>query len=246
MSVCKRRITVFRSIVTGLCLTSLAACGSTPRPKVGRLATVQAISNEQQLADVVAALETGDVARARKMLKEMRRRDPSDRRVQTLVAGLDGDPVAMLGQPSFAYKVDGDDRMTTLAQRFLGDSLKFYLLARYNGLKSAMLVPGQVIRIPGAAPASASAPGVRPRPETRPAPSAAAPRATPPVATAPAANPALANALRGQAVKALDQGKVATAVVLLRRARTADPGNALVARDLARAERLLATVRARK
>jgi hypothetical protein len=34
--------------------------------------------------------------------------------------------------------------------------------------------------------------------------------------------------------------------MLLRRASAADPGNALIARDLARAERIAATVRARK
>lgn len=246
MSICWRRITTLRSIVTGMCLSGLVACSGTPHPKAGRPATVQAISNEQQLTDVVAALETGDVGRARKLLKDTTRRDPSDRRVQTLVASLDGDPVAMLGHQSFAYKIDGDDRMTSLAQRFLGDRLKFYLLVRYNGLKSALLTPGQVIRIPGMAPTPAVSPVVRPRPESKPAAPATPPRASPPVATVPATNPALAGSLRGQAVKALDQGKVATAVVLLRRAKAADPGNTLVARDLARAERLLATVRARK
>lgn len=245
MSICNSRINVLRSVVVGACLAGLAACSGTPHPKAGRPATVQAIGNEQQLTDVVAALEAGDVGRARKLLKEMARRDPSDRRVQTLATGLDGDPLALLGLPSFAYKVERGDRMTALAQRFLGDRLKFYLLMRYNGLKMAALEPGQVIRIPGSAPAPVAPPVVRPKPESRPAPSAP-PRATPPVVVAPVANPALANSLRGQAVKSLDQGKVATAVVLLRRAKAADPGNALVARDLARAERLLATVRARK
>jgi hypothetical protein len=241
MSMMQKRFSIVRSLLLGVCLCGVAACSSTPRPKAVRPATVQAISNEQQVADVVSALEVGDVARARKLLKEMARRDPADRQVQTLLVGLDGDPKALLGQQSFAYTVQRGDRTTSLAQRFLGDRLKFYLLARYNGLRSAALEPGQVVRIPGAAPAPVVTPVVRPRPEIKPAVTAP-PRIAPP----PAANPALAGSLRGQSVKALDQGKVATAVVLLRRAKAADPGNALVARDLARAERLLATVRARK
>lgn len=246
MSNSSRRNSIFRIIVIGACLSGLAACSATPRPKAGRPATVQAISNDQQIADVIGALETGDTARARKLLKEMSRRDPSDRQVQTLLVGIDANPVAVLGTTTFPYTVQRGDRMTSIAERFLGDRLKFHLLARYNGLRTPSVEPGQVLRIPGTAPAPIASPVVRPRPENKPAASAPPPRTTPPVAAAPAANPALAGSLRGQAVKALDQGKVATAVVLLRRAKAADPGNALVARDLARAERLLATVRARK
>lgn len=245
MSNSERHSRIFRIIVIGGCLSGVAACSSTPRPKPGRPATVQAISNEQQIADAIGALEIGDTARARKLLKEMSRRDPSDRQVQTLLVGIDANPVALLGTTTFPYIVQRGDRMTTIAERFLGDRLKFHLLARYNGLRTPSIEPGQVLRIPGTAPAPIASPVVRPRPENKPAASPP-PRATPPVASAPAANPALAGSLRGQAVKALDQGKVATAVVLLRRAKAADPANALVARDLARAERLLATVRARK
>lgn len=244
MSMMQKRVSIVRSIVLGICLSGVAACSSTPRPKSG-LPTVQAISNEQQIADVVGALESGDTTRARKLLKEMSRRDPNDRQVQTLLVGIDGNPVAILGTTTFPYIVQRGDRMTAIAERFLGDRLKFNLLARYNGLRTPSIEPGQVLRIPGTAPAPVAPPVVRPRPENKPTVSAPPPR-TAPATSAPAANPALAGSLRAQAVKALDQGKVATAVVLLRRAKVADPGNALVARDLARAERLLATVRARK
>ncbi len=238
-------MSLVRSVALGICLCGVAACSSTPRPKVGGPATVQAISNEQQIADVVSALEAGDTARARKLLKDMAKRDPSDRQVQTLLTGIDANPVALLGTTTFNYTVQRGDRMTAIAQRFLGDRLKFHLLARYNGLRTSAVEPGQVLRIPGVAPAPVTPPVVRPRPENKPVVSPPPVRTPPPVA-APAANPALAGSLRGQALKALDQGKVATAVVLLRRATAADPGNALVQRDLARAERLLAAVRARK
>ena len=47
-------------------------------------------------------------------------------------------------------------------------------------------------------------------------------------------------------IAALNQGNVDRAVGLLRRAKQLDPANPLIARDLARAERIAATVRARK
>lgn len=246
MSICRNRTPLFRTVLIGIGLSALAACSSTPRPQAGRPATVQAISNEQQITDVVAALESGDVSRARKLLKEMARRDPNDRQVQTLLVGIDGNPVALLGTTTFNYTVLRGDRMTGIAQRFLGDRLKFHLLARYNGLRTPAVESGQVLRIPGVAPPPVVAPVVRPRLDNKPVASAPPPRNVSPPVAAPVANPALAASLRGQAVKALDQGKVATAVVLLRRAKAADPANALVQRDLARAERLLAAVKARK
>ena len=61
-----------------------------------------------------------------------------------------------------------------------------------------------------------------------------------------AANPAAARAARTAGLVALNQGAVQRAVGLLRRAATLDPGNPLIARDLARAERIAATVRAHK
>jgi Flp pilus assembly protein TadD len=63
---------------------------------------------------------------------------------------------------------------------------------------------------------------------------------------APLANPAVARQLRAAGLAALNQGNIDRAVALLRRAATLDPGNPLIARDLGRAERIAATVRARR
>lgn len=224
---------------------ALAACSQTPRPGAKTPLTIQAVGNAQQYADVIGALEAGDVKRARKLLKKMAARDPTDLRVLTLRQSIDGDPVALLGATAYSYLVRRGETMASLAQRFLGDSLKAHLLVRYNSLKDGRIVAGQVIRIPGIEPVAAPV-VVRPKSEPQQptaAPSAVAPSRRPAV---PAANPALAATLRGQALAALNQGRVAAAVMTLRRARTADPANAAVQRDLIRAERLFATIRARK
>jgi hypothetical protein len=229
---------------------ALGACGQQPRPGV-RPALVQQVGNEQQVEDVVAALKLGDVKRARKLLKSMAKRNPADRRVATLREGLDGDPAKLLGMMFFSYRVESGERLTTLSQRFLGDRLKFYLLARYNRLTVDALQPGQLVRIPGYAPAPKPRfePRPDPKPDTRSDPrptSSSTARPTPATPASPAVDPPAAGILRGQALAALNRGAVANGVLMLRRARALDPANAAIKNDLARAERLLAAVRARR
>lgn len=242
-----------RTVAFGSCAilaVALGACGQPPRPGT-RPALVQQIGNERQIDDVVAALKLGDVKRARKMLKEMARRDPADRRVATLREGLEGDPEKLLGAIFFTYRVESGEQLTTLSQRFLGDRLKFYLLARYNGLKADALQTGQLIRIPGFAPVPKprAEPRPDPRPNARPDVRPAAPPTARPSLVAPAPptlNPAAAGQLRRQALAALNRGAVANGVLMLRRAHALDPANVTIKNDLARAERLLVAVRARR
>ena len=235
-------------------VVALAACGQQPRPGV-RPALVQSVDNEQQVEDVVAALKLGDVKRARKLLKSMAKRNPADRRVATLREGLDGDPAKLLGTMFFRYRVEAREPLTTLSQRFLGDRLKFYLLARYNGLTTDALQPGQLVRIPGfsAAPKPRIESRPDPKPDPRPDPrpdarsiSSSAARTTPLTPASPAVNSAAARQLRGQALAALNRGAVANGVMMLRRARALDSANVAIRNDLARAERLLAAVKARR
>jgi Flp pilus assembly protein TadD len=59
-------------------------------------------------------------------------------------------------------------------------------------------------------------------------------------------NPIVARQLHAAGLTALNQGAVDRAVNLLRRAAALDPGNAVMARDVARAERIATTVKARR
>ena len=224
-------------------IMALGACAQHPRPGVPP-ALVQQIDNGQQVDDVIGALKLGDVDRARKLLTTMARRDPADRSVATLLEGLDGDPLKLLGSVAFSYRVEGAEQLTALSQRFLGSRLKFYLLARYNGLTSDALKSGQILRIPGVAPSPMPRADTRPEPRPAAIPAARARRAAAsPVATSDAA---AAGRLRVQALAALNSGAVANAVGLLRRAHSLAPSSMPIQRDLARAERLLAAVKARR
>ncbi len=233
-------------------LLVLGACAHQPTSAPGPV-LVQPIGNEQRIEDVVGALRAGDIKRSRKLLKVLAKQRPDDARVALLSQGLDGDPMQLLGPSSFPYRVAEGDQLTSLAQRYLGNRLQFYLLARYNGLTADNLQPGQLLRIPGTPPPPK--PKSEPRPESRPQPKAdphrdarASPSAPSPRPAAPASaiDTAGASRLRAQALEALNRGAVAKAVVLLQRARGLNPANVPIRNDLARAERLLAVVRARQ
>jgi len=228
----------------------LAGCASKPGGSAPRPAMVQQVSNAQELGDVVSLLDQGEEKSARRKLDMMLKRDPTDARSRALLDSISADPVAALGAQSFAYRVEAGDTMQGIAQRFLGDRMKFYLLARYNQVAvPASLKPGQTIRVPGVRPKETPAPTPRPRPEpapapvSKPAPSAAAPAPAPAPRTA---DPRRAARLRSAGLTALNKGQVGNAVGLLSQALRLDPGNALIQRDLDRAKRLQAMVRARR
>ena len=226
---------------------ALAACSGGPKVATGAPPAVPTAVGE--IDSIAALLDQGEAKDARKRLDKALKGDPMNPSLLVLRQGMTDDAKEALGPTSYPYTVKSGETMPVLAQRFLGNRLKAYQLARYNGIdKPASLVAGQILRIPGQPPRAA--------PEPRPTPRAtgpAAPRATPPATTTarpaprtPAASSAAAQRARSAGLAALNQGNVTNAVAMLRRAAALDPGNPVIARDLARAERIAATVRSRR
>jgi hypothetical protein len=195
---------------------------------------------------IIELLDRGERDDARKRVRAALKRDGDNPSLRVLSDSIDRDPKDLLGPDSFPYTVRGGDTMIGLAERFLGNRLKAYQLARYNGIDTPRtLAAGHVLRIPGEPPRIEAPRKLPPAPvAARPAPSRVKALAARPVA--PAANPAGAQRLRATGLAALNGGAPARAVLALRRAASLDPGNALIARDLSRAERIAAAVRARK
>lgn len=235
------------ALALGACSGGPARIKATPAPPVAA-----AVSATDAVLDL---LLQGKEAPARKTLKKILKREPMNAAALLLTESIDRDPKQLLGPQNYPYVVAPGDTMASLAQRFLGNRLKAYQLLRYNGLKTPVtLAPSQVLRIPGEPPRVEPV-RVEPvrRPDstpTKPTPSVSRPKPAAPKAVAPpvvsAGNPAAARPLRTAGLAALNQGNVDRAVGLLRRAAQLDPGNPAIARDLARAERIAATVRARK
>ncbi|HEU0043935.1 LysM peptidoglycan-binding domain-containing protein [Sphingomonas sp.] len=243
-----------RTLAATVALAALAACSSGPKrvrnaPPPPAIVAVTAAETDA----VFSLLMTGRDKEAREQLKKLLKRDPQSATAGLLRDSVERDPKDLLGPQSFPYTVRAGDTAEGVAQRLLGNRLKAYQLIRYNELRPpVILTPGQVLRIPGELPrvepirrpepttprpsASTPAPATKPKP--------AAPKAVAPAA--PAANPAGARSARAAGLAALNGGDVNRAVGLLRRAAALDRGNPLIARDLARAERIAATVRARK
>ena len=244
-----------RLLATSAMLATLAACSGGPaRPKNAPPPRVVLTPAETDAAfDLLMAGKERD---ARKLIDKLLRRDPMSATAQLLHDSVKGDPKDLLGPTSFPYTVRAGDTLGGVTQRFLGNRLKAYQLLRYNGLRApVVLTPGQVLRIPGEPPRiePVRRPEASPRPPAAPAtPVVRAPKPKPvpakPAANpaAPATNPAAAVRARAAGLAALNGGKVNSAVALLRRAASLDPANPAIGRDLARAERIAATVRARK
>lgn len=241
-----------------LSATLLLALGACSHGHSAKLRTVSAAprGSAAEIDAIALVLNQGDKDAARKRLKPLLKADPMDASARLLSDSIERDPKELLGPQSFAYTTKPGDSMIELAQRFLGNRLKAYQLARYNGIANpSTLAVGQVLRIPGAAPRAAP---VRVEPRVEPTPRAAAPARPRPAKPAPArpsiakpapvanTNPAGSRQARAAGLAALAQGNIARAVGLLSRATALDPANVAAARDLQRAERIAATVRARR
>ena len=240
-----------------LCMGVAVLGGCSHGPSVRPAMSTAPASRSADIDAIVVLLNDGERDEARKRLRAILKRDPNDASAQVLADSIERDPVELLGPTSYPYSVHAGDTMIGLAERLLGNRLKFYQLARYNQIaKPSTLAAGQTLRIPGEAPRPTPQPRPQPQP-ARPVPTRPAPHATTtsaprpkraPVAApiVPARNPAAANAARAAGLAALNGGRVGTAVQQLRRAAALDPASPTIARDLARAERIARTVQARR
>ncbi len=153
-----------------------------PKPAAPELTPAQAKAQAQRHAiEAVDQLQNGDEAAARQTLDQALALDPANELAKNLRDQISADPQKELGTVFFRYTVQRDDSMSKLAQQYLGDRFRFYILARYNDiLNPSRLAAGQVIKIPGKgpiAPPPAVARPAAPEPATRPAEAEAPPPA---------------------------------------------------------------------
>lgn len=161
-----------------------AAPAPTPAPApMPELPPAQAKALAQRLAlEAVDELQNGNEAAARAKLDRALELDAGNELSRKLLDQVNANAERELGPAHFRYTVQRDDSLSKIAQQFLGDRLRFYILAKYNGIANpSRLAVGQVIKVPGRAPAPAVATTMAGSPaqveaETRPAAEPAPPQ----------------------------------------------------------------------
>lgn len=215
---------------------------------------VAGLAAAQRLARVVDLLNANDEKTARVELRALLAETPNGREALVLQQSIAGNPYDLVPRGSFSYIIAPGDSFITLARDYLGDSYKFYALARISGIAANMLKPGDTIQIPGrlrdpVRPGAAHPrPGYgRPRAWPRRVPNAtpAAPATAGAAPAAAPADPATALRLRRQGLEQMTAGRIDAAVARLGRAQQLDPDNKAIAADLARARRIQGAVRTR-
>ncbi len=177
----------------------------------------------QKLAlEAIDQLQNGDEAAATATLARAQGLDASNDLVRKLQDQIRADPQKELGSLSFRYTVQPDDSLSKLAQRFLGDRYRFYILARYNDIANpSRLQAGQVIKIPGREPVPVAAKTPAPEPAARPAAAPTEAKATSEADTA-----------YRQGVAQRNAGNLDAALVSFTSATRLEPSNAEYAKQL--------------
>ena len=230
--------------LAGLVLISaLGACASMSQ-SIGAAMPHGAFGDAQAAQERVHSamdlLDRGEEARARSILERVLRQEPGSVTARRLLEEIDSDPQRTLGSRTRAYTVRDDDTMTNLAERFLGDPLMFYALARANHMAPNQLAAGQVIQVPDRARTVSSASARSPA--TPSAAGVVAPMA-PGASTTSTGAAARANQLRLRGLERLNAGDADGAVSLLGQAHAIDQGNSAIQNDLNRAQRIQASLR---
>ena len=227
-----------RIALLALAAAFASACSHLPElpqlPSIGSPHATPDLSPRERVRLAIELLGEGQASGAEVELRAALEEQPNNSAARRLLQQITDDPRAMLGQNARPYTVRQGETMSTLAERYLGDPLLFYALARYNGLDAPnRLAAGQQLMVPQRAGAAATAASAAAGAPTPPATPNMQPRGIDPVR---------ANQLRLQGLQRLNAGEVNAAITLLREAQALDEGNPAIQRDLDRAMRLQAAL----
>jgi Tfp pilus assembly protein PilF len=160
----------FRLLAVSLGALVAAGCATTKPAQVAAVAApppapavhapapaAPSLSPADGLALAVSLLEKGDSAGADTQLKQVLAQAPDNKSAQYLIQQIEAPVATLYPKASFPLKLDKNATLSVLAQTYLGNSLGFYGLARYNAIAvPSKIEAGQIIRIPETATALAA------------------------------------------------------------------------------------------
>lgn len=152
-------------------------------PVSGAIPPEVGLTPKQRNIKALGLLGEGKAQEARVELKASLAELPADRNslAKNLISQIDGKPVNMLGSKYFKHEIAKGETLSLIAEQYLGDKFKFYVLARYNDVENPSLVAeGDVIKVPGLKPITPPDPPIAEGPTP---PIAETP--TPPIAESP-------------------------------------------------------------
>jgi Tfp pilus assembly protein PilF len=111
----------------------------------------KSVSAEENVQNGVTLLLGGKVAEAKDELYAALRKDPGNIDAVNLVHQINTDAVAYFsGENFFRYEIKPGETLPIIAENYLHDPLKFFILAKYNDIQdSSQLGAGRIIKIPG-------------------------------------------------------------------------------------------------
>lgn len=127
-----------------------APVAEAPKPVEEVFTATPNLKPKERFRKAVKDLETGQSGQAKAELNQYVIDSPeSNKRAQALLAQIDTPIENYFPPENFSVTVGTGETLSTLAQTFLGDALKFYVLARYNGIANPSQVSvGQTVKIP--------------------------------------------------------------------------------------------------
>jgi len=143
-----------RLTAVALLASSLAACSTIrntlqPAASGSVAAPMDAAARAALLQHALDLLQNGDAKEADVVLHAYLRDVPDSKAAAYLIAQIEKPLSDLFPAESFAIKLSRNDSLSTLAKTYLGDSLAFYGLARYNEIPvPGKISEGQTIRIP--------------------------------------------------------------------------------------------------
>ena len=145
-----------RAATTPATTTTTPATATPAAPAVPDVPAAEARPMAARLAlQAVDQLQGGDDIGARATLDQALKLDPNNDLAKNLQGQINADAQRELGGVFFRYTVQPGESLSRLAQQYMGDRFRFWILAKYNDITNpSRLAAGQVIKIPGRQPAT--------------------------------------------------------------------------------------------